>query len=110
MINFNEFPYTNFHELNLDWILAELKDISQKINTAGVLPAPIVGQEGWVATVIDGDWVASDSVINRISALEGDNISFKANFATINRKLDEIYASIEQANDILNQINRTVIA
>lgn len=26
---FNEFPYTNFHELNLDWILGKVKDLAE---------------------------------------------------------------------------------
>ena len=28
---FNMFPYSNFHELNLDWMLAELKDFSLQL-------------------------------------------------------------------------------
>lgn len=28
----NQFPYTNFHELNLDWILSKLKDINGKVD------------------------------------------------------------------------------
>ena len=28
---FEEFPYTNFHELNLDWILKEMKELDQNI-------------------------------------------------------------------------------
>lgn len=24
---FNEFPYTNIHELNLDWIIKEVKNV-----------------------------------------------------------------------------------
>lgn len=29
---FNMFPYSNFHELNLDWILTELKDFSGQLD------------------------------------------------------------------------------
>ena len=28
---FNMFPYSNFHELNLDWMLTELKDFSEQL-------------------------------------------------------------------------------
>lgn len=28
---FNNFPYTNFHELNLDWILAKIKELSKRV-------------------------------------------------------------------------------
>lgn len=30
MAIFNEFPYTNFHELNLDWIIGEVRRIAQE--------------------------------------------------------------------------------
>ena len=30
MAIFNKYPYTNFHEMNLDWILQELKDLTDK--------------------------------------------------------------------------------
>ena len=39
---FNEFPYTNFHELNLDWIIAEFK----RLENLGVLS--VNGQTGEV--------------------------------------------------------------
>ena len=31
---FRQFPYTNFHELNLDWILNELRGIDEKLDEA----------------------------------------------------------------------------
>ena len=35
---FEEFPYTNFHELNLDWIISELKKIREgTIDTSGLV-------------------------------------------------------------------------
>ena len=30
MAIFNKYPYTNFHEMNLDWILQELKDLTDE--------------------------------------------------------------------------------
>ena len=29
---FNMFPYSNLHELNLDWMLTELKDFSEQLD------------------------------------------------------------------------------
>lgn len=33
---FEQFPYTNFHDLNLDWILTEVKRVSQAVDTWSV--------------------------------------------------------------------------
>lgn len=30
---FEQFPYTNFHELNLDWILKKIKELDEKIDS-----------------------------------------------------------------------------
>lgn len=30
---FEQFPYTNFHELNLDWIIKEIKDLNEKVDS-----------------------------------------------------------------------------
>lgn len=29
---FNTYPYTDFHELNADWILSKVKELDSKIN------------------------------------------------------------------------------
>lgn len=31
--NYEKFPYTNYHGLNLDWILQKVKELDDKINT-----------------------------------------------------------------------------
>lgn len=33
---FNNYPYTDFHELNLDWILAKIKDLDVKIGAENI--------------------------------------------------------------------------
>ena len=33
---FNEFPYTNMHELNLDWILQEMKKLQKSVSTMAI--------------------------------------------------------------------------
>lgn len=30
---FEQFPYSNFHELNLDWILAKIKELDEKVDS-----------------------------------------------------------------------------
>lgn len=35
---FNEFPYTNFHEMNLDWIIRQMKQLQSQVSTMAVDP------------------------------------------------------------------------
>ena len=30
---FEQFPYANFHELNLDWILKKIKELDEKVDS-----------------------------------------------------------------------------
>lgn len=32
----NQFPYTNFHELNQDWIIQTVKNLDQQVNNLSV--------------------------------------------------------------------------
>lgn len=31
--SYEKFPYTNFHGLNLDWLLQKMKELEQKVDT-----------------------------------------------------------------------------
>ena len=44
---FEQFPYTNFHDLNLDWVLKEVKRVSEAVDkwSTEVLVPPLTG---WV--------------------------------------------------------------
>lgn len=90
-------------------VVAAMNELIENRNTAGSLPAPVEGEEGWLATVINGEWKASDTVLKRVATLEGNDLTYKANFASINQRLDEIYDGIIAVNMVLNDINRTVV-
>lgn len=109
MFPINQFPYTNFHELNLDWLLATVKELSKRLEVAGVLPAPVEGQNGWLATVVDGEWMASGVIPEKVSALEGAQLINTANFESINRRLEEIYSGIVDLSQAFDDINRMVV-
>lgn len=65
MAIFNEFPQTNFHELNLDWVLAVLKDLKDKYEDLD-----IDGTLSDIRQAISGNSAAIASLNARFTYLE----------------------------------------
>lgn len=76
----HKFPYTNLHDLNLDWVLNELKELKDKVEELEKTPAvpeslvsdveelkeKVVLLEGYINT-LNNNFVALEA---RVSALE----------------------------------------
>ena len=83
---FNEFPYTNFHELNLDWIIQKVKEAYSPDNPPEGIVLSVNGQDGHVILyqdaivrfpdVTDGTWN-----IHRIAGGASSGIQFLPNKA-----------------------------
>ena len=69
---FEQFPYTNFHDLNLDWILKHMKELVQSVQqiTANL--------DGWDEEIKEHvqkvqeslrEQLSWDSIISRIEAM-----------------------------------------
>ena len=43
---FNEYPYTDFHEMNLDWILKKMKEMSASIDNIPNLIDKLLSDKG----------------------------------------------------------------
>lgn len=64
---FNMFPYSNFSDLNINWILDQMKNMSQELkHLAGnvsrmiSLPAATAADDGKYLKCISEQWVAAD--------------------------------------------------
>lgn len=58
----NIFPYSNFHELNLDWIISELKDFQARLDT--------IAEEGYQKS--------KEYVDLQLAGLQGEFAAYKA--------------------------------
>ena len=59
---FEQFPYTNFHELNTDWVLKTLKDLKTQAETLQAqAEAAIQGVEDWESRVQAAEAAAQDA-------------------------------------------------
>lgn len=102
----DQFPYANFHELNLDWLLATMKRVQSDIDDVNAWKDAI--QEGF------------EAVESRLVILEKDQASLRTAFseftAAIDQKFDDRsnqlniqfqtlrYELEQRVNDLINQV------
>lgn len=75
---FDKYPYTDFHELNLDWLIAEMKALETKLDNA---IAEIT------AEVTDN---VKEYVDEQVATLEAEFAQIKIDFATVQRSVDTL--------------------
>lgn len=81
---FNKYPYTDFHELNLDWILKEMKDLQAAMD--GLLEKAI--EEATKA--------AKEYVDEQLAVIEAD-------FATLQRNFNALDVNVRNLNIAFDQ-------
>ena len=88
---FEQFPYCNFHELNLDWILKKIKELDEKVNS---IEDRILKEANAYTDRKVGEVQAE------FNALESDFNSFKADvnaqFAAYTAKQDKAFADFQK--------------
>lgn len=81
MFPVNQFPYTNFHELNLDWILAEIKQLRE---------------------IVEGGAAPGGNLEARVAALEKSMLQ-------VMEQVAEILNGVTAASEAVDAINRTAV-
>lgn len=88
---FEQFPYANLHELNLDWILEKIKELDEKVNS---IEDRILAEANAYTDRKVGEVQAE------FSALESDFNSFKADvnaqFVAYTAKQDKAFADYQK--------------
>lgn len=91
---FEQFPYANFHELNLDWILKKIKELDEKVNNIEdrILKESNAYTDQQIAIIR-----------NEFNELEDEFIAFKsdvnAQFAAYTAKQDKAFADYKKLVD-----------
>lgn len=75
---FDKYPYTDFHELNLDWLIAEMKALETKLDNAiADITAEVIKD---VEAYVD----------NELADLEREFAQIKSEFADVQRNVDTL--------------------
>ena len=105
MIPFNRYPYTDFHEMNLDWVIAELKSMEGRIE--GLKEEIIAETIAASKEYIDDRLVA---VINEFNELKSEFNTLNNNFNSLNSEFISLKNSVAaQILELDNKIDAAVI-
>ena len=87
------YPYTSFHEMNLDWVIAKLKEMDGRIETL---------KEEILAETIAA---SKDYIDNRLASVISEFNELKAEFNTLNNNFNSLNAEfIALRNSVAAQI------
>ena len=102
----NKYPYTDFHELNLDWIISELKRIEESL--VGIKEEIEADTIAAVEAYIDnklGGFLAEFNELKREFRLLQDNFdSLDSDFIALSNRVDSLFTQLD------NKIDASVIA
>lgn len=93
---FNKYPYTDFHELNLDWLLTSYQAIIDKINQT----------IEWA----NNHQIEYEEAIERLTAVENEIYTFEAQItAAFNQLETDLKAEMEKAlSDTIAEVDATI--
>lgn len=103
---FEQFPYTNFHDLNLDWIIKALKDLDEKVDTIEerITEAAKLYVDARIKEFVDGPM---QDMQNQINALDKEMDSFQA---SVNKQFaDYTAATDKKLADFQNLVNAQIV-
>lgn len=100
----NKYPYTDFHELNADYLLQRLKDVEEKLNT---IKEDIESEVlAWVQTQLEPYEQQLNDLITEVQNLERSTEETLAQYDTrINNFINQVNAQIvEIRTELVNSI------
>lgn len=77
MALYNQYPFTNFHELNLDWVLQNMKKVMSDIEEVNTW------KDGVASSVAD--------LTARADKLEADYVALETSFATFTQRVEDLF-------------------
>lgn len=107
---FNNFPYTNFHEMNIDWLISELKKLENyvkeytahnKVTYAGIWDIRKQYPQWAIVTAGNSTYMSNKPVT---SGIEITNKEYWMKLSDLDPRIDEIIAEMENNKKELLEI------
>lgn len=85
----NKYPYTNFHELNLDWLLEQMKSLNERM-------------DGLLQEAIDSATANAEAYVDsKLADLESE-------FNTIKREFQDLDDHVDELDNLVNQFTTNI--
>ena len=101
MIPIRRYPYTDFHDLNLDYLLRQIAEFEEDLEA---LKRRVTALEGW-KVIIDGDIT---TIKGDIVTIKGDIIDIKGDIVDIKGDIVDIKGDIVTINNTIDDHSRTI--
>ena len=89
---FNKYPYTDFHELNADWLLQKMQELDKRLDEAlQTLSTQIYNQ---VMTDIEPQL---NSLRSEMTLIENSFASLRGEFAALNQEFDDFKTYVDNS-------------
>ena len=101
---FNSYPYEDFHEMNLDWVLKKLKEMDAAIDELHdqILAEALEATKEYVDTELEGFLAEFADLKSDFIALTNSFDSLNADFITLKNDTENKLNTLEQ--DIINAV------
>ena len=112
---FNEYPYTNYHNLNLDWVIGKLKEVEASI--VGIKEAIEGDVRAYVEETLKPYEIRLNSLIEEVGSLTDEVSDILAQYdreidkfkADVNVAIEKIRRDLQTSIDAVNALTDTKI-
>lgn len=105
MALFEHFPYTNFHNVNLDWLLTKMKELVAQMEALTQQVTALAQQVSTLATQLQTLASTVSQLQTRITTAEGKIQTLESNVATLSQDLEEVRSDVEELSEPVDITN-----
>lgn len=97
---FEHFPYTNFHNVNLDWLLTKMKELLAQMEALTEQVTALAQQVSTLATQLQTLTSTVSQISTRLTTAEGKIQTLESDVAEMSQDLEELRSDVAEIQEI----------